>query len=115
MATVTQPTPPPAPRTESRDGYQRYIEEQLERTSSQVKLNDLFGASMLLIAGILSFFLAVAIIDHWVYGLGAFGRWLALAVLVAGSGFYFIRVILPLIVGRINPVYAARMIERSEP
>lgn len=96
-------------------GYDRFIDRQVERTGAQVKLFDLCSSLMVLAAGVLSFLLIVTVLDHWVLPLGAGGRWTALALLAGGSGCYLVLVVLPLLLGRVNPLFAARTIEQSDP
>jgi hypothetical protein len=55
------------------------------------------------------------IVDAWVVELGFWARIGALVVLVGGSLVYFAMVMLPLAWRRINPAFAARTIEQSEP
>ena len=43
------------------------------------------------------------------------GRWTALALLACGAGWYPVRVVLPVLFGRVNPLFAARTIEHSDP
>ncbi len=93
----------------------QYIEAQLNRTRRDVKMVDLAGAVMVLAAAVLGTLLLLAVIDHWIVPLGAMARWAFLAAIVVASGWYFIRAIIPLLVGTVNPVYAARTIEQSEP
>jgi hypothetical protein len=95
--------------------HERFIEQQLNKTRVQVKLVDLFGALMTLAVGVLAFLLAVAIVDSWVFALGFWGRLLVLAALCGGSVYYLSMHLVPLLVRHINPAYAARMIEQSQP
>src|SRR5437867_1973341 len=80
-------------------GYDRFIDMQLRKTRSQVRT------------------VAIALVDHWIIpgGLGFLGRLLFLAVFLAGAGTYFVRQVAPLLLRRINPVYAAHTIENSKP
>ncbi len=96
-------------------GYDRFIDQQVDKTGTQVKLFDLCSSLMVLGVGVLSFLLVVTVLDHWVVPLGAGGRWTALVLLASGSGWYLIRVVLPLVLGRVNPLFAARTIEHSDP
>ncbi len=93
----------------------QYIEAQLNRTRRDVKLVDLSGALMVLGAAVLGTLLVLAIIDHWLVPLGALARWSLLAAIVISAGWYFIQAIVPLLIGTVNPIYAARTIEQSEP
>ena len=108
------------PRSQNRSEWtpsdsERYIQDQLRRTQRQLKLVDLVSSTLLLLAGVVSGLLLVIIVDHWIYPLPIWGRWLAFLGLLGGIGVYLARVIWPLWTGRINPVYAARSIEQSDP
>ena len=94
---------------------EQYIQQQLDRTRANVKLVDLFGGLMIMTAGILGFLLVAAVVDAWMFELGVGGRLVALLILLAGSAAYFTRLVLPLLIRRINPAYAARAIEQSQP
>lgn len=96
-------------------GYDRFIDQQVAKTGAQVKLVDLCSSLMILGAGVLSFLLIVTVLDHWIVALGAGGRWLALVLLLGFAGCFLVLVVLPLLVGRVNPLFAARTIEQSEP
>src|SRR6185295_11765886 len=97
--------------------YDRFIERQLRITRSQVRNVDVAGELLVLSAGTLAYFFAATLVDHWIMpgGLGTFGRFSSLAVFLAGAGYYFVRYIAPLLLRRINPVYAAHTIENSKP
>src|SRR5262245_56265147 len=95
--------------------YGQYIDRQIEKTGHQVKLTEIFGRLFLLVAGLLVFFLAAAIIDHWIVPLRSLGRWALLLLLVGGVvGFIVLRLV-PLVFRRVNPVYSAHTIERQAP
>ena len=72
---------------------------------------------MALAAGGLLYFLLVSVLDHWLVsgGLGFWGRLACLAVFLAGAGWFVVRRLGPLLIRRINPVYAAETIEKSKP
>jgi collagen type III alpha len=103
---------PPAPGR-----YGDFIEKRLEHTRHQVRLVDVASSLMLLTAGSLVFFLAIAVLDHWVFShglsflarLGLFCTWLA------GSGVFMWRFLVPSLLNRINPVFAAQTIEQTRP
>lgn len=97
--------------------YADYVERQLRKTGRQVKGVDLAANVMLLVVGVLAYLLTAVLVDHWLVagGLG-FGARLALwLIMVAGLTAYLVVRIMPLVVKRINPVYAASVIERSRP
>jgi hypothetical protein len=114
------PPPPPPPKQASQGHlveYEQFIDDQLRRTRGHVRSVDLTGSVMLLIAGTVAYFFVIALIDHWVMpgGLGFIGRLLALAGIVIAAIYYLAADMLPLLLKRINPVYAAHTIERSRP
>jgi hypothetical protein len=97
--------------------YGQFIDSTLRKTRQQVRNVDVAGVLMVLAAGTLTFFLLTAVLDHWVVtgGLGTVSRWAALLIFIAGSAAYSWRCLLPLLLRRINPVYAAHSIERAKP
>jgi hypothetical protein len=103
-------TPPP---TES----EVVIERQIGRTCRRVKGVDLVEGVMLLTIGTLGYLFLVAILDHWLLtgGLGAWSRWLFWLVLVTVAVAFFVYRLLPPLVKRIHPLYAASTIEQSQP
>jgi hypothetical protein len=96
-------------------GYGESVERQLRQTQRQVKFVDLCTALMALVAGVVGYLLVISLIDHWIIGLGFFGRLLTLGTLLVGCAWHFSKVVLPLITHRINPLYAARSIEQGTP
>jgi len=122
MSTVAPNPSPPAPRSSPLPGgklveYDQYIDTQLRRTRGQVKIAEVCSGLMSLAVAALAFFLIVALADHWLIrgGFGAAPRFVLFAALVLGAGYYFVKEILPALLGRVNPVYAAQTIERSKP
>ncbi len=72
---------------------------------------------MLLATASLVFFLAVAVLDHWVFhqGLSFTARLALFALWVAAAGAFGWRFLLPPLANRINPVFAAQAIEQGRP
>jgi hypothetical protein len=97
--------------------YDQYIDTQLRRTRGQVKIAEVCSGLMSLAVAALAFFLVVAVADHWLFrgGFGGAARFVLFGGLVIGAGYYFVKRILPALLGRVNPVYAAQTIERSRP
>ena len=93
----------------------QYIERQIDKTRTHVRLHDIAAGVLLLTAGTIAFLLAVILIDHWVAPLGFWGRSVALLVLILGWGYGCWRQVKPPLLQRINPVYAARAIEDGVP
>jgi len=65
-------------------GYDRFIDQQVEKTGTQVKLVDVGSSLAVLGGGVLSYLLAVTVTDHWIVSLGTGGRWAALVLLAGG-------------------------------
>ncbi len=95
--------------------YDSFIIQQVERTQRQVKVTELATLLLMLAVGSLAFFLCVTIVDHWILGLGIWGRMLSLLVFVAGSSLFIAVKVLPYVLRSINPIYAAHAIEKSTP
>jgi collagen type III alpha len=114
----TNVAPPlPAPSRGRLVEYDEFIEAQLRKTRGQVRMVDLAGALMTLMAGGLLFLLAAALVDHWVVrgGMAPWARWAALTLFVVSGAAYLVVGVVPSLVRRINPLYAAEAIERSRP
>jgi hypothetical protein len=111
--------PPPAAtaqatRTADRE---RYIESQLRKTRRAVRGVELTSRVLLFVAASVAFFLLAAFVDHWIApgGLGVYGRLAFLVVFLVGAGLFVARYLVPLLIYRINPVFAAHTIERAKP
>ena len=93
--------------------YDRFIESRIRQTRRQVKQIDLVSSLMSLAAAVLAYLLLAAAADHWLFsrGLSVAERYLALALLVAGVAALVTLRLMPLILHRINPVFAAHAIE----
>ena len=97
--------------------YQTYIDGELKKTRSRVKWVDIGSSLTLLAAGILGFLLFGALVDHWLFerGLSFAGRVVLCACLLGGVAYHLLARLLPLLVRKVNPVYAAEAIERGQP
>jgi len=116
-STVDKPRPPKPPIGGEWIEYDQFIDRQIRKTRGQVKGVEIASALMTLAAGALAFFLVAAVVDHWVlvHGLGFWGRLLCLAMFLGGAGYYAAEKLLPWLIFRINPIYAAQAIEKSRP
>lgn len=114
-APVQQPQESTAGRGQATIAYSSYIEQHLGRTRKQVKWVEIATHVVVLLVGLLSSLLAIAIVDHWIMPLGTLGRWICLLGIVIGGGYYAVRVIIPLLLRRVNAVYAALAIEQNLP
>ncbi|MFW6170499.1 MAG: hypothetical protein ACODAD_08415, partial [Planctomycetota bacterium] len=102
------------PVAEPRQRYNHIIDHQLTRTRRRLKLVDLGVMAMTLLGAVILYTLLLVLIDHWVVGLSATARAVALGILLLGIGYYGLRRLVPLAVRPINPCYAARTIEQSD-
>jgi len=93
------------------------IENRLCMTRRRVRTVDLAHRLTALAAAVLAYLFAVAMVDHWVVtgGLGFWGRFLAWALMMTAGWYYFVRLVVPLVVFPINPVFAAHAIEQGWP
>ena len=105
------------PRNKRREIPSGYIEDQLERTSSEVRLIELSISVLTLCVATLSYLLVLGILEHWFIagGLSTVTRTLLLIGLVASLIFYARRRLFPYLRYRISLAYAAHTIEQSEP
>ena len=97
--------------------YEAFIEAQLAKTRSHVRGVDIAAATMVLLAGTVAYFFIAVLIDHWLVsgGLGFWGRSILLVIYLAAAGWWTVTQILPLLLRKINPLYAAQTIEHSRP
>jgi hypothetical protein len=118
MSTVAPkpPLPPRPPLTPALLDSERYIDDHLRRTRRSLKLVDFTAGAITLLAALLLFLLAGAVLDQWVVpgGLNAAGRGVLFAGLVGLAGWIGWRHFVPLL-KEINPVYAAHTIEQTSP
>ena len=105
------------PRNKRREIPSGYIEDQLERTSSEVRLIELSISILTLCVATLSYLLVLGILEHWFIagGLSTVTRTLLLIGLVASLIFYARHRLFPYLRYRISLAYAAHTIEQSEP
>ena len=93
----------------------RYVDHQLEKTRRQVKSNDLVASILLLFVMVIGFLLMAAIVDAWVFTFTPLMRWAALLLLVTSCVVMMVFSIWPLLTKKINPDYAAKMLEDAKP
>ena len=94
--------------------YEQFIDHQLARTRTRIKVTDIVTAILILFVGLIGTLFLEIVLDHAI-GLPLLVRRI---ILVVGSttalAFMLMRIILPLIL-RINGVYAAKTIEGADP
>ena len=73
-----------------------------------MRVVDIASGMLLLATATLAYFLVLALLDHWAVkgGLPGWARLIALLVYLAAAGAYFCLQILPLVIRKINPLYA---------
>lgn len=103
--------------SKSAEARSKLIEQRLRSTRGQVKWTELITALLMYVAGSLAYLFAFVLIDHWFFsgGVGFWGRMLFLLIFFVGSGVFLFLAVGPLLMRRINPLYAARTIERGQP
>jgi len=96
---------------------EQYIDRELTKTRTHIRLVDVFSGLMLAAAFTLAFFLTLALLDHWLIpgGLGTWSRTLALLAFLGCAGFWGAKHLFPALIRPINPLYAAQTIERAQP
>ncbi|MDP1561637.1 MAG: hypothetical protein Q8M16_09590, partial [Pirellulaceae bacterium] len=95
--------------------YENSIEATIRRTASLLKTTDFFQGCLLLVVWSLAFVLAFVFVDAWLWQLNSSGRLLALVGLVGGGLYVVGRWMAPMVLARINPLYAAKVIEDGHP
>lgn len=116
--TATPPPLPAEPASEPRVSPQEtFIDERIRQARYQVKGVDILGGLLSLTVGALIYLLLAVLVDHWAIsgGLGFWGRLLVLLGLLGAGGWYAAGRVLPPLIYRINPLFAARTIENSQP
>ncbi|MBV8311095.1 MAG: hypothetical protein JO344_11985, partial [Planctomycetaceae bacterium] len=102
-----------APQTQSYGkllDYEQFIDHQLARTRTRIKMTDIVTAAFILLVGFVATLLVEVVLDH-AFGLPLIVRRVILVVgMTAAFAFTLLRVVLPLVL-RINSVYAAKTIE----
>jgi len=97
--------------------YDEYIDFQLNKTQSNVKATDILTATAGVGVLVLAYLLVFVLFDHWVIegGFSTLCRWVMLGVLfVACVAWVVWRIVIPYR-RRVSGLYAARVIETTEP
>lgn len=115
MATNLQnPTTASAAKTTG-SKMDRYVSHQLKKTTQQVRVSDMVAGALALAAYVLGFFFVVALIDAWIWPLTPTARLIALAAFLIGGFAIAWFMLLPFLFRKVNPQYAAKMIEEAKP
>ena len=97
--------------------YEEYVDYQLEKTRSIVKRTDILTTLTTLAVALIAYLFAFVVFDQWIIagGFGYASRVVLLSlVLAVVTGTLVWRVLFPLM-RRVHPLYAARVIEKSDP
>lgn len=115
--TVLPPPPPERPLPKRLAEPEEVIERHIRRTRRQVKWVEIFQGLLVLAVVGLAVLFGAAIADHWLVqgGLPGWTRWAIWLGLAGWSVVYFWVKVLPLLVYRIHPLYAAQTIESARP
>ncbi len=92
-----------------------YVKNQLKKTTQQVRVSDIATGSLTLAVFLTGFFLTVAIVDAWIWPLTITARIAALVILIVGTASIAWFQLLPYFFKKINPHFAAKMIEEAKP
>ncbi len=111
--TKTKPGSSSASRQSAK--VRQYVNHQLEKTRRQVKSTDLIYGVLSVVVFAMGFLLLAALWDAWVWPLSGTGRWISFGLLMTGCCLLVGFLIVPLMMKRINPDYAAKMIEEAKP
>ena len=110
--------PSPAPNAAPPPSqFELVIDQRLRQTRRQLAGVEMADGLITLAAGVLGYLLTAALVDHWLIpgGVGFGGRLLLFLALLAGAGAFFTGKILPLVIRRIHPLFAAKTIEDTRP
>ncbi len=115
-ATPVQPPPLPGPSPDAAE-HEALIDRRLRSTGRQVKGVDLASGIITLAVTLLGYLFVAAVLDHWVFsgGLGFLGRLVLFLGLISVAGTLFARGVLPPLLYRINPIFAAQTVEQARP
>ena len=95
----------------------RLVDDRIAKTRAAVKATDVATSVVVLVAWCLLLLLIAAVAEHW-FVTGGFSpaqRFGLFAVGLIGAGAYAARRVIPPLLKRVNPLYAAREIERDTP
>ncbi len=99
----------------SNDEVRAVLHTHIRKTARFIKFLDLSVHLFSWVAAIFGLWLLACIVDHWLMPLPSLGRWLFWISAVAGTAWWLVTKLLPLLVRRINPAYAAKRIEHLLP
>ncbi|MEC9094903.1 MAG: hypothetical protein VX438_19500, partial [Planctomycetota bacterium] len=102
-------------RAQNPDKYDKYLDERITQTATQVKWVELLSFFLTVAIFVLGVLFLLCVLDAWVLELRVWMRWSALVLLTFGSLVYSLYRILPFCLHRVNPLYAAKRLEQGRP
>ncbi len=93
------------------DEVRAVLHTHIRKTAKFIKFLDLCVQVFAWIAVMFGLWLVACIVDHWLVPLSSLGRWLFWVSAVAGTAWWLVTKLIPLLFYRINPAYAAKRIE----
>ena len=92
-----------------------YVNRQLDKTRRQVKSTELIAHLLVVTIFVIGFLQLMALVDAWVWSFNSVARWLSFIFLVVAAVGYLLLTVCPLLLRKIHPDYAAKMIEEVQP
>ncbi|MEZ6137805.1 MAG: hypothetical protein R3C53_23200 [Pirellulaceae bacterium] len=108
-------TAPARSGTERTEEVRHSLHRHLRKTAQFIKILDTLVIAFAWMAAILAIWLVACVVDHWLWPLPVLARWGFWFVCVGLTTWWTVRYLVPLLIHRINPVYAARRIENLVP
>ena len=93
----------------------RYVNGQLDRTRRQVKSTELITHLLVVTIFVVGILQLMALVDAWVWSFNSLARWMCFIFLVVSAVGYLCLMVGPLLLRKIHPDYAAKMIEEIQP
>ena len=91
------------------------VDFQLDKATSLIRWVDVAGTLVKISVSTLAILLGVVLLDHWVLDIGRWGRFAALLLVLSCIVVHVYKSLIPLVMHRINPLYAAQVIEQANP
>src|SRR5262245_33026875 len=102
------------PQTAPPPKYEQVFEQELAKARGRIRRLDTVGAVLLLLIGVVSYALVMAVLDR-AFDLPAALRGVAFVAFLAAAGFYLGVIVFRLVSWQVNPYYAARRLEETLP
>ncbi|MCA9190449.1 MAG: hypothetical protein KDB03_01755 [Planctomycetales bacterium] len=96
-------------------GVRDELAVHLRKAAGFIKALELVLLCFTWVAGAILWWFLACVLDHWIWPLPAFGRWVFWFLGVGCTAWWLVSRVLPLLLRRINPTFAARRIELLAP